>query len=520
MSRFVDKATEAGLDYHWVVAGKSPFNVLQTIGNGCAFLDVNNDENLDILLIGARVSLYEGDGKGKFVDVSRQFHLDRLSGHFLGCAVGDYDHDGYDDVYLSGYRGGVLLHNDNGHTLRDVTSTAGIRPQPWGSSCCFVETQAGSGLLDLVICNYARFDVDHDKHLLCPYAGVMTSCPPSTYMPLKAVLYRNIGNGRFVDNSSKSGFSASSSGRGLGVAAAPLDPSMKPYIALANDEIAGNLLEPTPTSRGTRYRDIAIEAGTAFNSLGRPHGGMGTDWGDFDNDGRLDLFVSTYQREFKSLYRNVQGTSFEDDTIPAHITYRGNDPTVAFGCKFADFNNDGWMDLIIANGHVQDNISMIDKTTTYRQSTILYTNDKGTFVDDSKFCGPDIQRPIVGRGLAIGDYDNDGRVDVLVVDSEGSPLLLHNETTPAGHWLELTLVGTKSNRDGLGALVTVTAGGSTQTRLCQTDGSYLSSSDKRVHVGLGASTLAERVTVLWPSGQADVFHNVAVDRRVTLRESR
>ena len=228
--------------------------------------------------------------------------------------------------------------------------------------------------------------------------------------------------------------------------------------------------------------------------------------------------MGTFQHEFKSLYHNDAGKTFTDDTVTAHISNTGYDPTVAFGCKFVDLTNDGWLDILIANGHVQDNIQQIYHHETYRQGTNVYANRHGVYYNASQLCGADVQRPIVGRGLAIGDYDNDGRVDALVVDSEGSPLLLHNELTPVGHWLELTLVGTKSNRDGLGALVTVTAGGRAQTRLCQTDGSYLSASSKRVHVGLGASTSAETVSVLWPSGRTDVYRNVAVDRPVTLRE--
>jgi hypothetical protein len=518
-ARLVDVADQAGLRYQWTIAGKRPLNILQTIGNGCAFLDYDNDGCLDILLVGPKLALYKGDGHGHFVDVTHQTHLDRIHGHLLGCAVGDYDNDGFDDIYLSGYRGGVLLHNDHGTFFDDVTAKAGLAPQAWGTSCAFVETVPGSGRLDLVICNYARFGEDKSIPQLCPFSGVMTSCPPTRYQPLKAVLYRNEGNGPFVDVSGQSGVTAGSSGRGLGVAAAPLDDSRAPYIALANDEIAGNLLEPVKQAGQIAYKDIGVSAGTAFNSMGMVHGGMGTDWGDFDNDGRLDLFVATFQHEFKSLYHNDTGKEFTDVTVSAHISNTGYDPTVAFGSKFADFTNDGWLDLIIANGHVQDNIQKIYHRETYRQSTDLYRNDHGIFVNQSATSGPDLQRPIVGRGLAVGDFDNDGRVDALVVDSEGKPLLLHNETPAVGHWLELTLVGTKSNRDGLGAVVEVTAGGLKQTRLCQTDGSYLSASDKRVHVGLGAATKADSVTVRWPSGHTDVFHNISADRQVTLREA-
>ena len=467
---FTDVAEAAGLHYRWAIAGPRPLDILQTIGNGCAFLDYDNDGNLDVLLVGPKLALYKGDGKGHFTDVTHQMSLDKLHGHFLGCAVGDYDNDGYDDVYLSGYGTGILLHNQHGRGFQDVTAQAGLKPQPWGTSAAWAETTPGSGRLDLFVANYARFGPDDPQ--LCDSHGVQTSCGPRYYRPLKGVLYHSLGGGRFADVSAAAGLPALS-GRGLGAAWAPLSPGEAPTLAVANDEMAGDLLRPGP---GGRYADAGTTSGTAFDRDGNIHGGMGTDWGDYDNDGKMDLFVCTFQGEAKSLYRSQGEGLFTDASYRAGLALPTM-PRVAFGCKFLDYDNDGWLDLITANGHVQDNIHEIDTSATYRQTLQLFHNEKGgAFRDATGVGGPAFARAIVGRGLATGDFDNDGRVDVLAVDSEGAPLLLHNESRAPNHWLSLSLVGTRGNRDGYGAVVTAASGGLTQTRLCHADGSYLSSS--------------------------------------------
>ncbi|MBV9849302.1 MAG: CRTAC1 family protein [Armatimonadetes bacterium] len=514
---FTDVAEQAGLRYHWPVPGHRPLNILQTIGNGCAFLDYDNSGHLSLLLVGPNLALYKGDGRGHFTDVTHRSGLDRFHGHFLGVAVGDYDGDGYDDIYVSGYRAGLLLHNDGGKSFRDVTRQAGLTPQPWGTSCAFVESVPGSGRLDLFVCNYADFGPDPKKYQqFCFARGLRTSCGPRFYSPAKDVFYRNDGHGHFTDATGVSGMRPIINGKGLGVACAPLDGTRRPYIAVADDEVASDLLRAAGSGSPARYVNIGGQAGIALDGKGSIHGGMGTDWGDYDNDGKLDLIVATYQNETKSLYHNDGQALFSDQAEQAGLGPAF--PLVAFGVKWADFDNDGWLDLMLANGHTQDNIHDIDASTTYRQPTQLFRNDHARFTDLSDTAGPALQRPLVGRGLAVGDFDNDGRVDALVVDSEGAPLLLRNDSPRPGHWLSLQLVGVRSNRDGYGALVTVRTPGLTQTRLCQADGSYLSSSDKRVHVGLGAAMSAQSVTVKWPSGRVDAFRGVPADRFYTLRE--
>ncbi len=551
-ARFRDVARSAGLDYQWQIAGKRPLNILQTIGNGCAFLDYDNDGNLDILLVGPKLALYRGDGKGHFTDVTQAMGLDKLSGHFLGCAVGDYDGDGWPDIYISAYRGGVLLHNEGGKGYKDVTRQAGLEPQPWGTSCAWAETVPGSGHLDLFIANYARFGPEPGIPQLCESRNLMTSCGPAHYKPLPGAFYRNLGGGLFKRTDSALNL-ASTHGRGLGVAFAPLDDAAPPTLAIANDETFGDLLTPTVglakaltggRNAPAHYTNSASAAGVAGDRDGNIHGGMGADWGDYDNDGRLDLFVATFRNEAKSLYHNDGGGAFSDATYMAGIAPITM-PDVAFGCKLFDFDNDGNLDLIIANGHVQDNIAAIEPGAVYREKLLLLHNRGGipvAFENVSGMAGADFARPLVGRGLAVGDFDNDGRMDVLIVDSEGSPLLLHNETgnqtgsetgsrsaqqaanvagsppTPPAHWLGVSLIGTHCNRDGVGAILTASIGARRLTQLCHTDGSYLSASDKRVHFGLGAAGVVESLTVRWPDGQSDTWKNIAADRYITLKE--
>ena len=518
---FVDIAQKAGLNYRWSIPGPRPLDILQTIGNGCALLDYDRSGHLSALLIGTdHVALYKGDGHGHFTDVSHATGLDTLRGHFLGCAVGDYDNDGYEDLYLSGYRTGLLLHNEKGtnggRRFADVTQAAGLRPQPWGTSAAFAETSPGSGRLDLYVGDYLRFDPKTSQRL-CPKDAQKVACSPARYAPEHGVFYRNDGRGRFHDATHEWQVQAGS-GKTLGVAFADFNGSGRPSLYLANDEENGDLFQ----NQGTTFRNVGPASGTAYDGRFRTHAGMGTDWGDYDNDGRLDLFAAAFQGEPKSIFHN-EGSGLFQDRSEGLLLATPTSPYVAFGGKWLDYDNDGWLDLMITNGHVYDNIASVDKTAAYREPTQLFRNDHGRLlVDMSARAGGDLPRPIVGRGLAIGDFDNDGRVDALVVDSEGAPLLLHNQSAPAGHWLSLTLVGTKSNRDGIGALVTVTtktpAGGLTQTRLCHTDGSYLSASDVRVHVGIGKAAVAETVRIHWPSGQVDVLHDVRADRFLTVRE--
>lgn len=509
---FVDITESAGIRYQWQIPGKRPLNLLQTIGNGCAFLDYDGDGNLDILLVGPQLAVYRGDGKGQFVDTTRDVGLDKLQGAFLGCATGDYDNDGFTDIYLSGYRTGLLLHNEAGRRFQDVTRLAGLKPQPWGTSCAFGDVD-GDGKLDLYIGNYVKFGPDTIPQL-CTRGGKLTACGPLSYQPEFGVLYRNQGQGRFVDVTRAWG-ADSVSGKALGVAFAPQGFGGKQSLAIGNDEMPGDLL----IRSGNRFMNEGKSSGTAYSAEGKPHGGMGVDWGDYDNDGRLDLGIATFDSEAKPIFRNVGNNYYEDLSQSLGIADR-TFPYVAFGLKWLDFDNDGWLDLMITNGHTSDNIAEYDSAHTYRQPSQLFKNLQGTrFEDVGAQAGSAISKLILGRGLAIGDIDNDGRVDALLADSEGKPVLLHNQTTSVGHWLEIRLVGVKCNRDGFGSIVTVDTGTTNGKwiRHCHTDGSYLSASDPRVHFGLGTSSRAS-ITVQWPNGHVDRYPDVMADHVMTLRE--
>jgi hypothetical protein len=503
-----------GLRYQWTIAGSRPLNILQGIGNGCAFLDYDADGNLDILLVGAPPALFRGDGKGHFRDVTQATGLAGMRGHFLGCASGDYDNDGFDDLYLSAYRGGALLHNEGGRRFRDVTRGAGLAPQPWGSSCSFVDAD-GDGRLDLYVGNYVRFGPETQPQL-CDVHGTFTACGPGEYGAERGALYRNLGGGRFADVTRTWGLNQVS-GKTLGVAAAPLGAGGT-ALAVANDQVPGDLL----LLRGKASEDRGKVSGMAYAADGRVYGGMGIDWGDYDNDGRLDLVIATFQNQAKPVFHNEGSTFAPQDS--ARLGMTSSIPFVAFGVRWLDYDNDGWLDLLFTNGHVQDNIADADLMSgpaggaVYRQPIVLYRNLQGMrFADMSDRLGS-AGRPIVGRGLAVGDYDNDGRLDALAVDAEGRPVLMHNVMPGAGNWLQVNLEGRGSNRDGYGALVILEAGGLHLTRHCHADGSYLSSSDRRVHFGLGEAHAVDRLQVRWPGGGIDTYRHLPVNRILTLRE--
>jgi len=509
---FSDATAASGIGYRWTIAGKRPLTILQTIGNGAAFLDYDNDGNLDLLLVGPKPALYKGDGEGNFTNTSAAAGLDKITGHFLGCAVGDVDNDGFEDVYLSAYRGGALLHNANGK-FRDVTAGSGLSDLPWGTSCALGDVN-NDGRLDLYVCGYVQFTPGKTQPQLCDYGGRQSACGPRFYKPERGRLFLNAGGNRFRDVT-RAWNAHTVSGKGLGATFADYDNSGRQSLAAANDEMAGDLLQ----NKGGTFTNVGATTGVAYDSEGNVHGGMGVDWGDYDNDAKLDLFVATFQHENKCVYRNESGGFFTESS--AALGLAPAVPFVTFGAKWLDYDNDGYLDLILANGHVQDNIGDIDKSASYRQPTQVFKNEAGArFRDVSAQLASSARRPIMGRGLCIGDYDNDGRVDALVVDGEGAPLLLHNETKTTAGWLSCRLVGAKSNRDGVGALVTVASGGIKQTRRCGTDGSYLSASDKRVHFGLGTGKppASVKVNIKWPSGAKNTYAAVPIGRVVTLRE--
>jgi hypothetical protein len=517
---FVDVASRAGLTYRWRIAGPKPIDILQGIGNGCAFLDFNADGNLDTIMVGQRLALYLGDGRGHFTDATHATALDRFHGHFLGCAVGDYDNDGFDDLYISGYHEGLLLHNEGGAGLRDTTAAMGLGTLPWSSSCGFADMD-GDGYLDLFVCCYIEFGPKSRKY--CDYISdkkkkLLGTCGPLLYDSIKGRLYHNTAGRGFTDVTGAWGLTRMS-GKGLGVAFADFDGTGTTDLAIANDMAPSNAFK---NLGGGSLADVSESSGVSVGDLGEPYAGMGIDFGDYNNDGLLDLFATTFDYEQKELFRNEGEGVFSNASLVAGFTQSAL-PYVSFGCKFLDANNDGWLDLIVASGHVVDIIHQVSKTVSFRQPVQYFQNiaapasvreglrETRVFANGSHAAGVNKLAPIVGRGLATGDYDNDGRIDVLIVDSDGAPYLLHNESDPTGGWAGFRLRGAGPiNRDGYGALLTVETAGQKLVRQCAATGSYLSSSDPRVHFGLGAATAIDRLTVRWPDGKQDEWTNVPV----------
>lgn len=514
--RFRDVAQASGIRFALGHGGRSPLNILETAGHGCALLDVDGDGRLDLLLVGQpRCALYRNRGGGPgevphFEEITAAAGLD-LNGYWMGCAAGDYDNDGRVDLVLTGYRCAALLHNEGGRFC-NASADIPLAQDAWSTSAVFFDAD-GDGRLDLYVGAYVQFD--RRTLQLCDFGRVQAACPPTYYDPERGRLYHNQGNGRFTEITHQAGLDAAH-GKTLGVAAADFDGDGRTDLYLANDGMPGDLFRNV----GGRFVNLGVESGTAFNYASREQAGMGADWGDYDNDGRPDLIVTTFQYEPTSLYHNDGGGAFTEAAFPAGI----GDPTMnrlGFGVKFFDADNDGYLDLIQANGHVQDNADRIFPGVTYRQSPLLFQNQGGgRFRDISAAAGEALAAPLVGRGLAVGDCDNDGRLDVLIANLEGPPLLLRNETPDAGHILTLRLVGRKSPRDGTGARVTVHAGGRLQVREAGTGGSYLSASDPRVHFGLGTAAAADSVTVRWPSGIVQTLRNVPAGQELTVREER
>lgn len=507
-----DVAREAGLDFHWGNNGKSPLTNLETFGCGCAFLDADGDGGMDVLLVGEpTAALFRNQRDGTFRNITSGSGLDRLRGAWKGCAAGDIDGDGHIDLLLTGYNCLALLRGRGDGRWTDVTAEAGLRPQGWASSAGFMDLD-GDGWLDLVVGSYVVFN-EHTRRYCEMRPGVRSGCPPQEYQPQFARVYRNDGRGGFQDISAAAGMKTTH-GKALVVTFCDFNDDGRPDFYLANDGTPGDLMQ---NLGGGRFRNIGLEAGAAFGMLGQAQAGMGTDWADYDRDGRFDFAVSAFSGEPYSLYHNT-GLLFEHTGSSTGIS----EPTRAalgFGVKFTDADNDGWKDLVFVNGHVYDNVAQVEPGSTYRQPSMLFLNRGGTrFELAAAAAGPDFARPILGRGLAAGDYNNDGREDLLIVDYEGQVLLLKNESPAAHHWLTLDLRGGGKNRLAYGARAEVRAGGVRWIGQVSPASAYLSSSDPRVHFGLGDTAQVEAVRITWPDGSHEEVRQPPIDRIVRIQQ--
>ena len=529
LPKFVDVTASAGIDFRHQNSKTPHKYFIETMGAGCAFIDTEGRGKQDILLLNGRalpggqvighptLKLYRNNGNGAFTDVTHQAGLDRVEMYAMGVAVGDYDNDGREDFYVSCVIGpGHLFHNEGNGRFKDVTAEAGVaNAGQWGSSCAWVDYDR-DGKLDLFICNYVKYRSLADD-LPC-YSGdgkTPSYCIPAAYDRTSCTLYKNLGGGRFKDVTHEAGIDRAQ-GKSLGVTVWDNDGSGYPDLFVANDTTPGFLFK---NNRHGGFTEIGVMTGVALNDEGLPHSGMGIDAADAQNNGNMALVLTNYYAQQTSFYRTVAPDLFRDDRQASGIG-SATAKYLGFGITFMDYDNDGWPDIVQVNGHVQDDVEQHEPGTRYAEPTLLFRNrHDGTFAEVGLKSGAPFTTEIVGRGCAWGDYDNDGRLDLLITANNGRAMLWHNETQTANHWLKLKLTGTKSNRDGIGALVRVSSGGLTQRQMVRSGSSYLSQSDLRPNFGLGAGTRAD-VEIRWPSGTVDCLKDVPADHIWTVQEGR
>jgi hypothetical protein len=467
--RFVDVASSAGIDFHHDNAASTEKYLIETMGSGAAWLDFDGDGFLDAYLVNSaataqyqpqkplRSALYRNNGDSTFSDVTAKAGVAAEGLFGMGVAVGDYDNDGDPDLFVAGHARSILYRNNGDGTFADVTAKANVTNKGmWGSSAGWFDYD-NDGKLDLVIANY--LDWSEKNNLFCgdQRPGYRSYCHPNKYRGQTVTLYRNLGDGSFQDVSEKSGI-GQQAGNGLGVVCFDFDDDGWMDVFVANDSMQNFLFRNK--GDGT-FDDVTLLAGVAFGENGEVEAGMGTDAADFDGDGHLDLYLTHLDFEFDRLYRNIGDGSFEDATFRSKLGYDSFHVS-GFGVRFVDYDNDGLRDIFAVNGHVLDNITLFHAKTKYAEPKSIYRNQGGTFANVTAQLGPDVSRDRVSRSAAFGDYDNDGDLDVLVGNNGQAAELLRNEGGNGGHWLQIHLVGTASNRDGVGARVKVVSGDLTQ----------------------------------------------------------
>jgi len=499
------------------------------MGAGAALFDYDNDGRLDLFLVnGAPIAdptpkgtiprktgpeywnrLYHQKADGTFEDVTEKAGV-QGTGYDMGVAVGDYDNDGFEDLYVTGYGGNKLYHNNGNGTFTDVTEKAGVGGSGWSTGAAWVDLD-GDGLLDLVVLRYVKWDFD-DIYCGIHEPGLRDYCHPDVFQPVTPLVYHNDGNGHFTEVSQKIGLSKP--GKGLGIAIADYDRDHHIDIFVANDSMEEFLYHNK--GKGT-FEEVGLLAGVAVDGDGKTYAGMGVDFADYNNDGLPGLIVDDLANQQYALYKNNGDGSFTYDSNASGIASMTLKHS-GWGLRFFDYDNDGWKDLLIAQGHDLESIQRTYPDLRYREPLLLAHNTGKGFVDVSKQSGEVFQQAWVGRGLAVGDIDNDGREDVVVTTNDGPAYILRNETPTHNHWITLKLVGHTSNRDAIGAEVKITTAKGIQFATVSTAGSYLSSSDKRVHFGLGAETSVKAIEIRWPSGIVQVLADIPADQILQIDE--
>lgn len=500
---------------------------------GVALLDYNGDGLLDIFLMnGAKLSdpmpagaspdksdprfwnrLYRNNGDGTFTDVTLATGV-RGYGYGMGAAVADYDNDGHADLYVTNLDGNILYHNNGNGTFTDVTQAAGVAGSGWSTGALFIDYDR-DGKLDLFVSRYLKWDFSMDIWCGGPKRELRAYCHPDQFQPVTYLLFHNDGGGKFSDVSTKSGISKYP-GKGLGVAIGDFDHDGWPDIFVANDSAPQQLFR----NRGDgTFIEVALDKGAAYDSDGHHFSGMGTDFADYDNDGWPDLFVNALASERYAIFHNLKGAfeyiSDSSGIGTASMFHSG------WGAKFIDYDNDGWKDLFVGQGHVMDNIELTHPNLRYREPPLLLHNVHGRFIDMSADAGSAFQVPHAARGVAFGDLNNDGWVDLVMNCNNGAVVMLENQRVGGNHWLAINTIGTSSNRDGIGAKIALTrSSGARQYAMVSNAGSYLSASDRRAYFGLGPDRSAKLVEVAWPSGKTQRIENVSGDRVLDVTEPR
>jgi hypothetical protein len=530
-ARFEDVTRSAGIDFHLTCGTLQKLYIMDAMCGGAAFFDFDNDGWADILLVNGSTledlragvchppKLYRNNRDGSFTDVTRGSGLDRFCGWGMGVAIGDYDNDGFEDVYITSLRGARLYHNDHNGKFTDVTDKSGVDDGgSWGTSAAFADYD-GDGKLDLYVANYVDLDLDHlpafGSGPNCSYRGIPVSCGPRGLQGGRDRLYHNNGDGTFTDVTERLGIDRDS-GYGLGVVWTDFNRDGCPDLYVANDS-SPSLLYQSDCKGG--FEEIGVRAGVAFSTDGRPEAGMGTDSGDYDNDGWPDLVKTNFSDDANNLYHNDHDGTFTDVAGPSGFGPVSL-PYLAFGVKFFDYDNDGWKDIAVINGHVNPQVDAHAFGVTYAERSFLFHNQSnGRFQEVGLKAGAGFSERRVGRAVAVADFDNDGRLDLLVTNLDGSPVLLRN-ASQAGNALRIKLVGTRSNRDAFGARVEVRAGGISQVDEARANSGYLSASDPRLHFGLGAARVVDEITIHWPGGSTDTLGNEAANQDLVIQEGR
>jgi enediyne biosynthesis protein E4 len=523
---FTDVARSSGITFVHDKAASPEKYLIETMGSGCAWIDYNQDGLLDLYLVNGaatkvykpahpvRSALFRNNGDGSFTDVTKKAGVGAEGLFGMGVAVGDYDNDGFPDLFLCGYGRCILYHNNRDGTFTDVTHTAGVaNPGMWASSAAWFDYD-NDGRLDLVIANYVDWSPERNFYCGDRGPGMRSYCHPDDFNPLPPTLYHNNGDGTFTDVSKQSGLAARR-GNGLGIVTFDYDNDGWQDIFIANDHMPNSLFH---NNRNGTFTEVGYLAGVAVSGDGQFEAGMGTDAADTTGSGRMDLVAVHLDMQLARLYRNLGDGTFEDATFQSKLSYATFHMS-EFGTKFFDYDNDGARDLFMATGHVLDNIERYHAETKYAEPKLMFRNNgKGVFENVSDQLGPDFLLPRVSRGAAVGDFDNDGDLDILVNNCGQAPQLLRNDGGNANHWLEILLIGIKSNRDGVGARVTVTAGNLRLYDQRKGGMSYQSAQDPRLHFGLGQQTKIDSIEIIWPSGVTTKLKDLKCDQIIAVKE--